>query len=79
MNSLGINSIRKTRKNPSPIKLIITEFIRYSILYMITIVPTKQIIPHINGNKYRKEYSTATLVVIVYMYIKDWLENQDKN
>ena len=60
-------------------KLIITEFIRYSILYRITIVPTKQIIPHISGNKYKKESSIAMPVVMMNMYIKDWLENHDKN
>ena len=79
MNSLGMISIRNTKKNPSPMKLIITEFIRYSRLYMITLVPTKHIIPHINGNKYKKEFSIATLVVMIYIYNKDWLENQDKN
>jgi len=72
-------SIRNTKKNPSPIKLIITEFIRYSRLYKITIAPIKQIIPHTKGNKYKKESSTATLVVMIYIYNKDWLENQDKN
>ncbi|GAI00685.1 unnamed protein product, partial [marine sediment metagenome] len=28
---------------------------------------------------YKKESSIATLVVIIYMCNKDWLENQDKN
>ncbi|GAH13113.1 unnamed protein product, partial [marine sediment metagenome] len=52
---------------------------RYSRLYMITIVPTKHIMPHINGNKYKKESSIATIVVMIYICNKDWLENQDKN
>ena len=51
--------------NPSPMKLIITEFIRYSRLYRITIVPTKHIMPHINGNKYKKEFSIAKLDVMI--------------
>jgi hypothetical protein len=49
------------------------------MLRMIIIVPTKQIIPLINGNKYKKEYSIATLVVTIKICNKDWLENQDKN
>jgi hypothetical protein len=65
--------------NPSPMKLIITEVIRYSILYRTTIAPTRQIMPHINGNKYKKEFSIATLVVMIKIYNNDWLENQGKN
>ena len=65
--------------NPSPMKLIITEVIRYSILYRTTIAPTRQIMPHINGNKYKKESSIATDVVIIKILSSDWLENQGKN
>ncbi len=71
--------IAKTKKNPSPMKLIIAEFMRYSRLYIITIVPTKHIIPQINGNRYKKESSIATLVVIINIWRSVWLENQDKN
>jgi hypothetical protein len=46
---------------------------------MITKVPTKQIIPQIKGNKYKKESSIATLVVNIYIVSKDCPENQDKN
>ena len=61
-------------------KLIITELIRYSMLYKIIIVPTKQISPLINGNKYKKfEYLNATLVVSIKVCNKDRSENQDKN
>jgi len=46
---------------------------------MITIAPTKHIIPQIRGNKYKKESSIATLVEMIYISNKDWLENQGKN
>jgi len=46
---------------------------------MIKPVPTKQIIPLIRGNRYKKESSIATLVVNIYIVNKDWLENQDRN
>lgn len=53
----------KTKKNPNPMKLMITELILYSFLYNTNMVPDKQIIPHINGNKYKKESPNATAVV----------------
>ena len=72
-------SIIKTKKNPSPMKLMITELILYSKLMIITKVPTKHIIPQTRGNKYRKESSIATLAEIIYIFSKDWFENQGKN
>ena len=49
--SRGINSIKKIKKNPRPIKIIITELTLYYPLNNINKDPTNVILPLINGNK----------------------------
>lgn len=60
-------------------KLIITEFIRYSSFKYINKVPIKQTLPLMRGKRYKNESSIATLVVMIYISIKDNPENHDKN
>jgi len=76
---IGMNCNKNIKRNPNPIIFNIANLNRCLGSRNIKILPARQIIPLTRGNKYRKAFSRAILIVMKYNSKRDTDENQAKN